>query len=264
LLFDTVVFHDAWYGYPRWTWSGVPRSNVLGIVRNHWPILAAAVVAIIGRSRRAELRPWSWLCVSCYVSTTAIHLSRAVSFPTYQTSNVLFVVTPAVCVIASLRGRPRNAVLAALALSIVLGWPTQEYAVSARGDGGLARLRDAADAVRQLSRSDDVLFTLSTELAVESQRALLPGWSMSEFSYFPDAPEARLKPLGFSDRDMLLRDLAAARPAIVALTRRHMSMLGLRVVNAVREHYRFAGTIEHYGQFYEPLHLFVRRHVVHP
>jgi hypothetical protein len=259
LLFDTVVFHDAWYGYPRWTWSGVPSTTVLGIIRNQWPILAAALIACIARARSHELRPWLWLCVSCYVSTTAIHLSRAVSFPTYQTSNVLFVATPAACVIASLRGRWRSATLGALALSTALGWPTQAYAVSARGDGGLARLRDAADAVRQLSRGDDVLFTLSTELAVESQRALLPGWSMSEFSYFPDAPEARVKTLGFSDRDMLLRDLAAARPAIIALTRRHMSMLGLRVMNVIREHYRIAGTIERYGQFYEPLHLFVRR-----
>jgi hypothetical protein len=185
-----------------------------------------------------------------------------VAFPIYQTSNVLFIAVPTACMLAAalerVRGRKLVAV-AALAVCVMLGFFTQEFPLSPRGDGGLIRLEDAAEAVRQLSRESDVLFTLSTELAVETKRTLLPGWNLSEFSYFPDGSETQLRPLGFTTRAMLRKDLAEARPAIIALTRRHMGMLGADVMNTAREHYRFAASVERYGQFYEPLYLFVRR-----
>lgn len=261
LLFDTITFHSAWYGNPRWQWSGYGRSNVLGIIANQWPLLAAGLTALVlslrPRTAPSEATPWLWLCVASYVTTTVVHISRPVSFPIYQTSNVLFLAAATGCKLSELERKPP--VLALLAALSVLGWRTQEYPVSARGDGGLTRLDEAAEAIAQLSRDGDLLFTLSTELAVESKRPLLPGWSMSEFSYFPELPEAQLRPLGLRNRAMLLRDLSQARPAVVALTHHHAAMLGPEPMTAVRDHYRFALAIERYGQFYEPLYLFVRR-----
>lgn len=265
LWFGVVVFHDAWYGYPKWEWSEVPRTTAIMIVRNQWPLLLAAAVALAARKwvPRLEHARFSGMCCVCWLATTAIHVSRPFSVAAYQTSNVLFLALPVACVLAQLYAalpRVRRGGTLVLALCVALGWRTQEYVATTNGDGGLARLRDAAEAIQPLATNDTVLWTLSTELAVETRLPLLPGWNLGEFSWFARTSDDDLaRAFGVYNEAMLLRDLTARRAGIVCLTRRHMSMLGMRVMTTLREHYRFAGSVERYGQFFEPLHVFVRR-----
>lgn len=271
LWFGMVDFHSAWYGDPHWRFDRF-CSVLNGFMGNQWPIMLAATSAAglwfgrqrIGSGFSADLArriPWLGLLLACYALTSAIHLFRAVAYPIHQTSNIVFVVMFAACIWARFlehRPRARRLSFALLGLTLALGWRTQEYVVHADGAGGLGKLAEVSQLLRNIAPARGLLWTLSSELAVETGLPLLPGWELSEFSWFPQLSETRARALHVTNRAMLLRDLSAARPTLICLTQRHLRLLGPLVESEIVARYRLHASFERYGQFFEPLLVFIR------
>lgn len=273
VLFGVWTFHSEWYGNPDWSTDLFLRSFVVGVLRNQWPLLLAAVVAGACAARARHLSPafraaltarWRWLSLSlgAWALTTAIHVSRPIAFPTYQTSNVALLIGPVAVVLGLVvvhRARLGAGLVAALAACLALGWPTQELVIHTDGRGGLAKLDDAADAVRAHAAPDALLWAPSVELAVETGLRELPGWELSEFSWFQHMDEARARRLHVTNEEMLAQDLAAARPDVICLTKRQLDAFGPLLFAPDPVPYRLAAVVDDYGQFFERMHVFVRR-----
>jgi hypothetical protein len=187
----------------------MPRFFMKGFVANQLPVLVAGLSAfgllIIWRWRKTGLASSPWasevrllaLLAASYLSTTLLHATRTATYPTYQTSNVLFVVVFAGIVLGrqARSSRRMQATLMVLAVLIGLaGMPWQEYVVNVQGVGALGKVAEATAQLNLPPRGNGSILTLSPELAVSTRLRLIPGYEMGAFSYFPSLD--RTSPLG--------------------------------------------------------------------
>jgi hypothetical protein len=275
LWFGAVEFHQLWFENPEWNLRRFYGLMLRGFFENQGALillgLGATLVVWQRRRLSAELTRdvvsdarWLGFSAASYLFTTAIHFSRPIAYPTYQTSNVVFLVVPSAYVWArwcARSARVDRVFRWSLLPLLLIGLPVQEWHFSGKGDGGLAKLQEASTLLRSLASGPDPIWTMSTELAVESGLAVLPGWEMSEFSWFrallttPEAQERHVV-----NEEMLAADLEAARPQLVCLTKRHLQMVGHpRLLSLLETRYEQRAEVSGYGQFHEPLYVFTRR-----
>jgi hypothetical protein len=275
-LFGVYQFHDAYF-------AGMPTSGaflwffVKGFMANQLPIIAAGLSAIalvvwqrakVGMSASPWAQDVSMLALlgASYASTTILHATRTVVYPTYQTSNVLFLVVFIGIVLGRvMRSRSMMRGLAVGALLIALaGMPWQEYVVNLGGITALSKVNEARAKLSTLPRGDGWLLTLSPELAVSSNLKLLPGYEMGTFSYFPGLDDARAKQLRVVNTAILERDLTTHRASVLALTTSAMHVLarGLghrQLTELIVAHYDPVGRVQGYGQYQEDLYILAER-----
>jgi hypothetical protein len=151
------------------------------------PAAVVVVAALAPGSRR-------WIGLLCAIAALAYlpHLAPRIVFPEYFVP--AFPLLAVACAIAlaafrddrRLRVR-RGATFCALALLAyqALHFTAQVEHRAPAGRSDLAVLREAASYVRAVVPADRTLVTMDTYLAVESGRAVAPGWEMNAFSYFP-------------------------------------------------------------------------------
>ncbi len=248
-----------------------------GGIANQMPIIAAGLLAIalvVWRGAKAGLSTTPWardgsllaLLGASYASTTILHATRTVAYPTYQTSNVLFLVVFVGIVlgrVAQSRSVARG--LAVGALVITLGaMPWQEYVVNLRGTSALSKVDEARTKLGTLPRGGGRLLTLSPELAVGSNLKLLSGYEMGSFSYFPGLDDARAMQLRVVNTAILERDLTAHSASVLALTSGAMHVLarGLgrqQLTQLILAHYDLVGRVRSYGQYHEDLYILAER-----
>lgn len=274
LWFGVLQFHDVRYDHPTWQLESFLGLMLRGFVANQGPLIAlglgACAIAALRRRISPELAAdfsrdarWLGFVVASYVATTAIHFSRPVAYPTYQTSNIVFLVAATAYVLAraSLYApRLRRTLYFALLPVMLAGAPFEEWVVHVNGDGGLGKLDDAVEVVRKLAHGNDPIFTASTEIAVQSGLPLLPGWELSEFSFFPGMSTEQAQARHVVNAEMLFSDVRSRRAQIVCLTQRHMAMLGgPMLADQLNTGYELRATIPRYGQFFETLYVLTRR-----
>jgi hypothetical protein len=276
-FFGVYEFHRAYF-------AGMPTDGkflwpfVKGFVANQMPVIVAGLSAfglLIWRWRKSGISSSPWasdtrllaLLVASYLSTTILHATRTVTYPTYQTANVLFVVVFAGIVLGRLgSSKPRRqaAMMAASLLIGLAGMPWQEYVVNLRGVGAPGKVAEASAKLNLLRKGNGQILTLAPELVVSTHLKLLPGYEMGAFSYFPRLDDARAKQLHVVNAARLERDLTEHRASILGLTTDSMYVFarGLghdRLVHLITSHYSLVGRIEGYGQYSEVLYLFAEK-----
>ncbi len=268
LVFGVYTFHQ----YPglevsRW-------SMLYGMVQywfaDHGVILVAVAwvaLGLIQPSRRASARKLGLLGLlgGAYLITTAIHLSRPLVYPEYQTSVVGFAVGFAAIGLTpwleQLHGRRMIAILFAPLLLIAL--PGQRFQVDFDGRGGLAGIDRAAAELRKASGGKGSLLTPDTELAFETGLDLLPGYEMSQFSYFGSMDDERARQLVVVNQRRFFADVARAVPDFICITPRYLHIYAgdrsTEVEKMFKAHYELVEMLDGYGQFREQLIILRRR-----
>lgn len=278
---------NAWFGvyeFHRAYFAGMPTEGKFGWfffkgwLANQMPVVLAGLVALalliwrLARSGAAS-SPWAsdlrllLLLLASYLGTTALHATRTVTYPTYQTSNALFLVVFASLVLGPLVGsspRARVAALVAALLIGLLGMPLQEYVVNRQGVAAPGKVAEAVSKLSRLPWGNGRILTLAPELALGAHRKLLPGYEMGSFSYFPGLDDVRAKQLRVVNAAQLERDLVERRASILGLTA--SALYGFtrgieypRLRQLIDSRYDLVGTVKGYGQYAEVLYLFLAK-----
>ncbi len=277
LFFNIYHFHSEYFNDPSWSFSNF-RSFVKGVVSNQIPILlcfiAAALIAIhqrvsspnTSRGDRSEFANLVFLA-ACYLSTSFIHATRPISFPIYQTSNIIFPVAFAALVIGrrleSLSTAAKRLFYGTLVGGLFLAAPLQEFALNFRGDGGLQRVDEAIVYLRSLDVANRNILTFNIELAVDNEFSILDNYEMSSFSYFPAMADARAERLNVVNYRQLAGDILSRRASILCFTPYFFNVMGRAhrevLSGMINEQYELVKTIPQYGQFYENLYIYTLR-----
>ena len=277
-FFGVYDFHLAYF-------AGMPTDGkflwffVKGFVANQMPVIVAGLSAfglLIWRWKKFGIASSPWaadvrllaLLLASYLSTTILHATRTVTYPTYQTSNVLFLIAFAGIVLGRLgSSKPRRqaAMMAAAVLIGLAGMPWQEYVVNLRGVGAPGKVAEATAKLNLLPKGNGQILTLAPELAVSTRLNLLPGYEMGAFSYFPRLDDARAEQLRVVNAARLARDLTEHRASILGLTTNSLydferGLGRARLVQLIASRYNLVGTVEGYGQYSEVLYLFAEKH----
>ncbi len=272
--FDVLGFHREYYGFVPWRASNVYRYFIRGVVADQAAILVlfTSATVLFALRRRVNspltadlqaLTPWLLFCLTAWVSTTAIHLSRPVAFPVFQASNVLFATVFVSVVGSRWAARTPDGTLAALAIVLpltVFTMPFQDDVLHVGGDTGPGRLDDVSAYVRALGHGHGTVFTLAPEITVDTHLQGLPGWEMGEFSWFPRMTIPRARRLHAATPGTLAMDLTARRPDIVCLTDRGIHLLhDTPAMDTLQRTYVLRRSFPRYGQFDENLYVLQRR-----
>jgi hypothetical protein len=277
---------NAWfgvYGFHRAYFAGMSTEGqfswffLRGFLSNQMPIILAGLMALVVFSYRllkvrkralppAVDLPLMGLLIGSYLTTTALHATRLVAYPTYQTSNVLFLVVFTSGVLGGLveARPPLSAAMLAAALGLsILGMPWQEYVIHRDGIAAPAKVAEASALLDRLPSGNGRVLTLAPELAVGA-RHLIQGYEMGTFSHFPlmgDAEAARLRVTNSSGVE---RDLADRRASILSLTPRALGAFARgieprKLRRLIDASYDLASVVKGYGQYSEELYLFSAR-----
>jgi hypothetical protein len=274
--FGVYDFHHAYFAgmstEGRFGWFFLK-----GFLSNQMPIVLAGLsaLALVGWrlwKTRTSSPPSFWtddfrllaLLLASYLATTVLHVTRLAFYPSYQTSNVLFLIVPTGFVLGRLvdaRPRMQAAMLAAAVSLGLLGMPLQEYVVHRDGVAGPGKVAEAVAVLGRLPRGNGRILTLAPELAVGAHFDLLSGYEMGPFSYFPLLDDAQAERLRVTNTASVQRDLVERRASILALTPKALGAFSrgidppkLRRLIDVR--YDLAAVVRGYGQYSEPLYLF--------
>jgi uncharacterized membrane protein len=276
-FFGVYEFHQAYFADMstdgKFLWFFMK-----GFIANQMPIIVAGLVTFaLLIWRRSRSKTSSALCASdvrlsvllvgSYLSTTILHATRTVTYPTYQTSNVLFLVVLIATTLGRLVSsnlRVQVATYAAAVLIGLAGMPLQEYVVNFRGAGAPGKVAEASAKLGLLPKGNGQILTLSPEIAVSSHLKLVPGYELGAFSYFPRLDDARTDQLHVVNANRLVRDLTSRRASVLALTTDSLYLFarGLghaRLTRLITSHYDLAGTISDYGQYSEVLYLLTEK-----
>ncbi len=276
LIFGIYHFHSEYFDNAPWKFERL-RAFLVNFARNQLPLIACGAWAIFtylrqsidaGRRRHPAFEQHGRFILMlsvCYVLTTIIHASPLLPHATYQTSNIPFIAIISGLMLGHLivTSSPKYAILPAVIVLLLATTGLQDYRAFRKGAGAPARIKEAAEIIRNASNDSESILTLNVELAVESDRPLLPGYELSEFSYFwnmSDDRAAQLKVVNFS---RLLQDVTLRKAKIVCMTDRGVVLLGgenqKKLRDAVNANYRRLAIVEKYGQFRRPLLILLLR-----
>jgi hypothetical protein len=246
--------------------------------------LAAGVAAGFLRWPRREPRDaWSRPTLGVAVLGAAVYLPNLVPrvvFPVYFAAVFpLFALVAAWTLGNASRatsGPARRAVWAVtgVLLLIQLGNFAGRHHAHTSSPPDLAELQETATDLAGMS-PDGTLVTLDTYLAVESGLRLAPGFEMGMFAYFPFRSDEEGRRLGVVTPGLLDGSLRSPAVDLVALSDRALGVLVERKHSGYRpfrklgeeelrfalpglEGHRLAWVVPEFGQFRDPLYVFVR------
>lgn len=271
MYFGVYESHNDFHHDPAWSLAGV-RSFCAGVVDNQRAILlCGSLGAIVFPWRLAQnRRPLSrgdWVLLYCllgYLGTTAIHASRAIAYPTYQSSNVAFLLLFAGVwaggLLARLSMRRRWIGYAILMFAILFRIDRQEYVVHRNGHGGPGQYREALALLRRERSGNGKILTFNTELAIDSGLRVLPKYELGCFSYLPDFPDATADRLNVLTFKQLFHDIHHQKAEFIGTTRDYFCY-GTRysaddIRREIESRYDLVGKILRYGQFFETLYIY--------
>jgi hypothetical protein len=286
MLFDIYRFHQEYFGFPPWSPARAGEFGA-GFVKDELPLLVCLTWAIIHflpravlQIRRGRLPPataFLGFLLASYLGATAIHVINPQSYASHQINLMPLAVAFAAIVAAPylrLLTRPaRRDLLVAAGLLALLAIPLEEWHIYFNGDGSLGTLRQAADIIKANAQPGDTILSFNPELVVATGLASPHGYELSGYTYFPLISDARANRLNLLTARKLLADLAQAKSRILCLTAgsfRTMSLgdvrtggdptWGAQATYWINQNYREVAVVHNYGQFFEDLHIFVRRY----
>jgi hypothetical protein len=277
LFFGIYQFHSEYFGNPPWRLSRF-MWFVRKVISNQFAILICFVSATIAfgfdlATRRKKLRGGNVdtfflvILFLSYVATTAIHGTRRISYPIYQTSNVIIAVTFSALIIARLIDEFKNhrrAVFFMLFIPmIILNIPLQECVIRLNGDGSLKRITEADEYIRSIVPVRGRLLSFNTELGIGSPLSVLPRYELCKFTYFPRMESTVAEKLKLLNFDRLKYDIGTRRAEVLCYTPFLLSAMTQHkrevIVELIRKNYRVRKIIPQYGQFFENLVICTRR-----
>jgi hypothetical protein len=275
MLFGVYHFHREFWGNLSWSWGHFVKFCE-GFLSNQFSLIFFFVISgclFLGKLRNAlktdvdlDMKFLSLLMLS-YLTTSFIHMNRSVSWPIYQTSNIVFIcVFTAVITAQYINGRSRKmqVTFVSLLLAMVgLNAPFQEYVVNFNGNGGLGKMNQAICVLRsQVQPGLEPILTFETELALEGKYSLLPHYEMGLFSYFPNMEASRTVQLNVLNFDGLHRDIAQKKAGLLCLTKRNLifitqnrTELSEMITDTLNKNYILIQELEEYGQFFDTLYI---------
>lgn len=276
LAFGIYQFHTEYFGNFPWSLEFFVKF-IRGFLSNQFPIilcflLASGAVVFAWVRNKKEFRPF-WgdapyigLLFLSYASMTVIHMSRPVNYPTYQTSIIVFAVIFSALIIArtlaTFNSIQRKMVLFIFIAALVLSIPFQEFPVRLNDGGSPAQIKEVAEYIKSISRDDDLLLTLSPELATASGLPLLPRYELGEFSYFPEMDNKLAKKLNAVNSSHFQKDISEKKADILCLRHRSIRLLARNKRRALEQkklighHYILRKIFSNYGQLSENLYIF--------
>jgi hypothetical protein len=275
MFFGVYQFHRESCGFEPWTWSRhVP--TVLGWIGNQLPIIFCFVVAsaaFVGHAFRGGSQPDSWrfffwFLLLAYWAVTAVHWANVQSYPTHQTSITAFAVVFCAGVLADIiRSIIRETGwLAGFAFAALLGlsMPFQTWIVNFNGQGSMKKIRDTVSIIRRFAQEGDSILSFNAELAVNGGFRVPEGYELSEFTYFAEMTEERRAKFKATNLNKLTADISSRRYRVLCVGDREFDLMSSgdekiaqRLRALIDQDYQCIGGTTGYGQFFEPLYVFV-------
>lgn len=272
LLYCIYFFHN--YANMPWAFERFAYF-VTGYLKNQFSILFCFIITLFlfihklkDRGAKSFVNSYDifylFFLLACYIVTTLIHAIRTISYPTYQTSNIIFIVIFTGLIMgrwASSFANSYKRILFMLFYLVIafLNMPYQEYVISWNGDGGPVRMHQAVKLIKGITKAGDNVITCNHELAVEANLAVLPGYEIAEFSYSPGMSRAQAKKLNMVYPGKLREDIEARKADIICLTPRDIVMLGQGSAKELEaiflNNYDVRYVIPQYGQFFQDLYV---------
>jgi hypothetical protein len=141
----------------------------------------------------------------------------------------------------------------------------REYIDLSRGKPPLDKIKDVSAFVSSNSNpSDRILVIEGLWVAVDSGRPVLPGLTLSSFSYQSDMSTERAKELKFVNYDILLEYITHGDAKVVVFTKRdwktfNQSGKAELLNNALLSKYKLALVVDNFGQRAEEVYVYLRR-----
>lgn len=270
-IFGIYHFHSEYFGNT----SSSLRSFIWfarGVISNQLPLLfcflCALQIILFCLLKDPEKHIFSSedllylsLLSTAYILTTALHASRPISYPIYQTSNIAFVAIFSALVLGrfvpTFFKSHRTGLCTAFLFLLLLAMPLQEYVAKWNGDGSPKRSLQAAKVIRSLADTSKTILTVHLDLVVESGLSLPQGYELGKFSYFPgmsDAEAAKLRIVNFS---RLCKDISERKADVICVTEGDLGILGRErrqeLKSLISDNYTYKCTISRYGQSFESL-----------
>ena len=131
----------------------------------------------------------------------------------------------------------------------------------------LAKLRDTAASLREITKPGDLLFTQDPYLAVESGLRLPHGLELGQFSYFPGFDKERAQRLNVLNRELFLELIASCNAPAAALSGYAFAIESPDINpvpesdatlfrEALRKRYELVGRVSHFGQAFTELEIY--------
>jgi hypothetical protein len=262
----------AWFslvGYHTEGWTSLERLRAVGAsAAETLATTSILIVPALVAPRLAPARPVSYLAATAAAVLLA-NLLPATTAPYYDS-----VLLPLLAVLAGLSlARLRRPVLVAALLALHLaaqleparrlhvvglarpraGWPFEDR---------LARVRDVGRDLRAVTTPSSKIFTLATYFAIEADRDVMPGLSMSIFSVEFYGTRAQCLRHHTVNPAMIREWFAEAVPDVVVLTNWEVQYFGGRdgpILAPLREHYTIRKMYGRVGQFDGKAFLLTRR-----
>jgi len=131
----------------------------------------------------------------------------------------------------------------------------------------LALLKDAAQTIRENTKSDQFLFTQDTYLAIEANRNVPVGMEMGPFCYYPNMSRARAEKLHLLNREMMDELLQKTSAPTVALSGYGLAIESPSItcvseaertnwIKKIEQRYHLIKTIPYFGQAHTTLNIY--------
>ncbi len=275
LFFGVYQFHTDIR--TPWTWGRLAEF-LQGWLANQFPLILGLICggvyycSSLIRSGRQEPHPqgtaFLLYLLAAHGSTTLAHCANAKSYPTHQTSNVMFAAVFVSVILSGavsrLEQRQKPWLLGGVALIVLFAMPFQQWDANFNGEGSIQRIQEAAGIVRRHARPGDTMLSFNSELVVNSGLKSLPGYDLAEFSYFPRMPDELAARLKVVNANKLLEDISQRRGTFLCAGRRDFSGMAdgnpelvNRLNELIQSTYVQVGSVEKYGQYRDEMFILV-------
>jgi len=261
LLYDVYFFHD----YSGMPWAFKPFAYfMIGFLRNQFCILLCSVGAVFLFMRKRKNVAYLYFLSASYIATTLVHVVRPLSYPAYQTSNIIFIVVFIGIVlgrwVSAFLNPYRKGLFVAVYLTVAfLSMSYQEYVIRWNGNGAPPRMYQAVKFIRSIARPGDRIITCHHEIAVESNLTVLSGYEMAEFSYSPGMSDAQAQKLNMVYPKRIRQDIEEQNADIICLSPRDIILLGRGYLRELEQglmrNYNIVAMVPQYGQFFQDLYI---------
>lgn len=281
MLFGIYLTHKEYFGNPAWSLERFVFGFLKGWASNEFLLMFCFIWAAFFLFQRIVRQGFPAIfkedtilfdlyLLGAYAGVTLIHMVNVQNHPTHQTSIIVLAAVFGACGLARFFqecDRPtRHFAMGSLLLLAGLSAPFQEWNIHFDGAGSLGRISAVCQAISKYAKPGDTLLTFNAEVTVNSGLMTMPGYDMSEFTYFPMMDDARASKLKVTNLNKLLDDISSGHSRIFCVGDREFSMMcagndqiAERIKRLVAEKYQQVAKIDQYGQFFGTMYVFVRK-----
>ncbi|MBF0545359.1 MAG: glycosyltransferase family 39 protein [Candidatus Riflebacteria bacterium] len=206
----------------------------------------------------------------CWLGMTLLHTFRIPAYVTHQNSIFAF----ETLFIGIILGREftvsessflKNRMLLFLLLILSLTNLYNEKKLFFNQVGGIAKLEEVSQKLKQSISNGDLVFTLNNEIALNGNYKTPDGYELGVFSFFPDMNNEEASFYKLTNFSKLLKDLSNKDLKAICLTDNDFHILSLgetrmkNIQEIIQSGFIKIGNIKEFGQYLDDMQIYVKK-----